>query len=68
MVCARSSAVDSKRSATTASAISGYLAIAWFLRYLARNRLAPFAAYRIGLGILLAGLCIAGVLAAPSGS
>lgn len=44
------------------SAISGYLAIAWLLRFLAKNSLAPFSIYRIGLGILIAGLCIAGLL------
>jgi undecaprenyl-diphosphatase len=45
-----------------ASAVSGYLAIAWLLRFLARNSLAPFSIYRIVLGILIAGLCIAGLL------
>jgi undecaprenyl-diphosphatase len=53
--------------ATTVSAVSGYLAIAWFLRYLGRNRLAPFALYRIALGLALAGLCLGGVLSARSG-
>ncbi len=62
-----SDAVPALVIATTVSAVSGYLAIAWFLRYLSRNRLSPFGAYRIALGILLVGLCISGVLTARSG-
>lgn len=51
---------------TLAAAISGYLSIAWLLRFLGKNSLAPFAMYRIVLGILIAGLCIAGILAPGS--
>jgi undecaprenyl-diphosphatase len=47
---------------TMAAALSGYASIAWLLRYLQRKSLAPFAIYRVGLGILLFTLCILGVL------
>jgi undecaprenyl-diphosphatase len=47
---------------TMAAALSGYASIAWLLRYLQRKSLAPFAVYRVGLGILLFTLCILGVL------
>ncbi len=47
---------------TLTAAISGYLSIAWLLRYLSRHRLTPFGVYRIVLGIVLVSLCIAGVL------
>lgn len=52
---------------TIAAAVSGYASIAWLLRYLQRNSLAPFAAYRVGLGITLLALCIIGVLTPGSG-
>ncbi|MBI3983797.1 undecaprenyl-diphosphate phosphatase [Candidatus Microgenomates bacterium] len=32
---------------------SGYLAVSWLLRYLAANRLTPFAYYRIGLAAII---------------
>jgi undecaprenyl-diphosphatase len=51
---------------TIASAVSGYVTIAWLLRYLQRKSLAPFAAYRVGLGITLLVLCIVGILAPGS--
>jgi undecaprenyl-diphosphatase len=47
---------------TIAAALSGYASIAWLLRYLQRKSLAPFAFYRVGLGVLLFALCILGVL------
>ncbi|ACY16098.1 undecaprenyl-diphosphatase UppP [Haliangium ochraceum] len=47
---------------TATSAISGYISIAWLLRYLQRKSLAPFALYRVAIGIALIVLCIAGVL------
>lgn len=50
-----------------ASFASGYASIAWLLRYLQRKSLAPFAIYRVGLGILLLSFCISGVLAPLSG-
>jgi undecaprenyl-diphosphatase len=46
------------------AALSGYASIAWLLRYLASKNLAPFAVYRVALGILLATLCITGALSA----
>ena len=52
---------------TTAAAISGYASIAWLLRYLGRKQLAPFALYRIAIGIVLLTLCIAGLLEPRSG-
>jgi undecaprenyl-diphosphatase len=48
--------------ATIASFISGYLAIAWLLRYLARHTMAIFVAYRIPLGILLIALTASGAI------
>lgn len=39
--------------ATIISFISGYLAIAWLLRYLAKHSLNVFVAYRIPLGVLV---------------
>lgn len=53
---------------TATSAISGYLAIAWLLRYLQRKSLAPFALYRVMVGIALFMLCVAGVLTPGEGS
>jgi undecaprenyl-diphosphatase len=47
---------------TTTAAVSGYLAIAWLLRYLQRKSLVPFALYRVAVGIALLLLCIIGVL------
>lgn len=52
---------------TTTSAVSGYVAIAWLLRYLQRRSLAPFAGYRAVLGLALLVLCIAGVLTPSTG-
>jgi undecaprenyl-diphosphatase len=52
---------------TGTSAIAGYASIAWLLRYLQRRSLAPFAGYRVIVGMLLISLCIAGVLAPGSG-
>ncbi len=51
---------------TAFAAISGYAAIAWLLRFLSRNSLAPFGIYRIVLGILLVMLCALGVLESGS--
>ena len=42
--------------ATIISGVSGYLSIAFLLRYLQRHSTHVFIAYRIGLGILLFGL------------
>lgn len=47
---------------TAAAAVSGYLSIAWLLRYLGRNTLSPFAFYRILLAFLVAALCLTGAV------
>jgi undecaprenyl-diphosphatase len=57
------SAVSAIVVGTLAAAVSGYLAIAWLMRFLSRHSLAPFGVYRILLGLLLAGLCVSGILA-----
>jgi len=48
---------------TAVSAVSGYLCIAWLMRYLSRGKLSPFGFYRIALGLLLVVLCLTHVLA-----
>ena len=48
---------------TAVSAVSGYLCIAWLLRYLGRGKLWPFGAYRVGLGVVLVVLCATAILA-----
>jgi undecaprenyl-diphosphatase len=48
--------------ATVTSAVSGYLAIDLLLRYLRRNTTFVFVWYRIGLGVLLLVLLVAGLL------
>ena len=49
--------------ATVVSFAVGYLAIAWFLRYLASHSLGVFVGYRIALGALVLGLTAAGAIA-----
>jgi len=49
--------------ATLVAFVSGYASIAWLIRWLGSHRLAPFAAYRILLGVLLIALCAFHVLA-----
>ena len=46
--------LDNLLVATIVSAVSGYAAIAWLLRYLMRNTAMVFVWYRIALGALLA--------------
>jgi undecaprenyl-diphosphatase len=46
--------------ATLVSAVSGYLSIAFLLRYLQRHTTYAFVAYRIGLGVLLIWLLVSG--------
>ncbi len=53
---------------TTVAAITGYLSIAWLLRFLGTRRLVPFAAYRVVLGAMLITLVAAGVVAAEAGA
>lgn len=49
-------------AATVVSAITGYAAIAWLLRFLIRNTTMVFVWYRIVLGLLLTLLVLQGVL------
>jgi undecaprenyl-diphosphatase len=48
--------------ATLAAFVSGYLAIAWLLRYLAGHTLNIFVAYRIPLGVLVIVLAATGAI------
>lgn len=48
--------------ATVVAFVSGYLAIAWLLRYLSTHSLGVFVVYRIALGVLVLGLAAAGVI------
>jgi undecaprenyl-diphosphatase len=50
--------------ATSVSFISGYIVIAWLLRYVARRSFAPFVIYRISLGALLIFLLSSGTIVA----
>ncbi len=54
--------------ATAVSAITGYLSIAWLLKFLGTRRLRPFAFYRIALGIVLIALVVGGAIAAGAGA
>lgn len=49
---------------TATAFVSGYLSIAWLLKYLGRKTLAPFALYRIGLALILLGLVALDVIVA----
>lgn len=49
--------------ATVISFAVGYLAIAWFLRYLANHTVGVFVGYRIALGALVLALTAAGAIA-----
>jgi undecaprenyl-diphosphatase len=62
----RSAGIDSVSliTATAVSAISGYLSIAFLLRYLQKHTTYIFAAYRIGLGLLIIYLLVSGVISA----
>lgn len=46
----------------SAAAVSGYAAIAWLLKFLGTHTTMVFVWYRIGLGLLLGALLLAGVL------
>ena len=54
--------VEATIVATVAAFISGYVAIAWLLRYLATHTLAVFIAYRIPLGVLVLALAATGTI------
>jgi undecaprenyl-diphosphatase len=47
-------------AATIVAGVSGYLAIAWLLKFVSRNSMMLFVWYRIGLGILLTLLLMSG--------
>lgn len=49
---------------TIVSFIVAYAAIAWLLKFVAKHSIAVFVWYRVGLGLLLAGLLAGGVIAA----
>lgn len=49
--------------ATLMAAVSGYAAIAWLMKYVSTRSLAPFAAYRVAVGMLLLALLLASVVA-----
>ena len=48
--------------ATVISFIVGYLAVAWFLKYISTHRFTGFVIYRIALGIIIIALVSFGVL------
>jgi undecaprenyl-diphosphatase len=52
---------------TVVAGITGYVCIAWVLKFLATNRLLPFAAYRVVLGVTLFALVATNVIAATAG-
>jgi undecaprenyl-diphosphatase len=54
--------VEATVIATLVSFVSGYIAIAWLLRYLGTHSLAVFVAYRIPLGILVLVLAATGTI------
>jgi len=54
--------------ATAVAFVTGYAAIAWFLRYISTRSFAPFVVYRVGLGLLLLALLAAGVVDADAGA
>lgn len=49
--------------ATAVAAVTGYAAIAWFLRFLRTRSLAGFAVYRVLVGVLIAVLVGVGIVA-----
>ena len=53
---------------TAVSAVSGYLSIAWLLRFLGTRRLLPFSVYRVVLGVVLLVLVVTGAVAAQAGA
>ena len=44
--------------------VTAYASIAWLLRFVATNSLRPFVWYRVGLGLLLAGVLATGLMSA----
>ncbi len=54
--------------ATIVAFVTGYAAIAWFLRFISTRSFAPFVVYRIALGILLLGLIVFGAIDFQAGA
>ncbi|ABD12155.1 undecaprenyl-diphosphate phosphatase [Frankia sp. B2] len=54
--------------ATFVAFVTGYAAIAWFLRYISTRSFAPFVLYRVGLGLLLFSLLVGGALSPDAGA
>jgi len=50
--------------ATVISFVVGYVSIAWLLRFVVRHSIAVFAAYRVGLGVVVIGLLATHVISA----
>ncbi|MCE9577448.1 MAG: undecaprenyl-diphosphatase UppP [Deltaproteobacteria bacterium] len=51
---------------TAVAAVSSYASIAWLLKWLGSHRLLPFAIYRVAVGLIVAGLTLAGWLVASA--
>ncbi len=49
---------------TVVSFVVGYASIAWLLRFVASNKFTAFVVYRVAVGLLIAGLLLAGVVEA----
>jgi undecaprenyl-diphosphatase len=62
-----SDAITSLVVGTVVSALVGYAAIAWLMRFLGTRRLVGFAVYRVALGVLLIALLAAGTLSPFAG-
>jgi undecaprenyl-diphosphatase len=54
--------------ATIVAFVTGYAAVAWFLRYISTRSFAPFVVYRIALGLLLLVLIAAGAIDFDAGA
>jgi undecaprenyl-diphosphatase len=54
--------------ATIVAFVTGYAAIAWFLRYISTRSFAPFVLYRVALGLLLLVLIAAGAVDFDAGA
>lgn len=56
------SAIPALVTGTATAAITGYVAIAWFIRFLGSNTMLGFAVYRVACGLALLGALAAGLL------
>jgi undecaprenyl-diphosphatase len=57
-----SSAIPAVAVGTGVAAITGYISIAWFIRFLGSNNLIGFAVYRVAAGAALLASLAAGFL------